>query len=200
MPFNIDAFRAALRYDGARQNLFEVTMPFPALAQVGVSTDGQSVSDTMRFMCRAAQLPGSTVGSIPVNYFGRESKHAGNRVFTEWTLTLINDEDFKIKNAFELWMNGLNSHQGNLRDVAFASPASYTVDATIVQYGKTGDVLKSYTMNGAFPIDISPIDVDWAANDTIEEYAITLSYQYWISDPNNNKTGGANPKFNVPIL
>lgn len=200
MPFSVDQFRAALRLDGARQNLFDINMAFPPLALAGINSDGQSVSDTLRFMARAGQLPGSTVNAIPVNYFGRESKHAGNRTFPEWTITIINDEDFKIRNAFELWMNGLNSHQGNLRNPAFASPVSYTQDASIIQYGKTGNRLKSYTMIGAFPIDISPIDVDWAANDTIEEYAVTLAYQYWTSDPNTNKTGGSNPIYNVPIL
>jgi len=32
-----------------------------------------------------------------------------------------------------------------------------------------------------FPTDVSPIDVDWGSNDTIEEFTVTLSYQWWES-------------------
>lgn len=177
MPFDIGAFRSALSLDGARPNLFDVEMTFPT----GL-TFPSGVSQQMNFFCRAAQLPGSTVNQVPLNYFGRELKFAGNRVFTEWTVTIINDEDFKVRNAFESWMNGLNSHRGNLRSTAFTSPTSYTTDATVKQYGKTGDIIKEYKFIGMFPMDISPIEVDWAANDTIEEYAVTFAYQWWESN------------------
>jgi hypothetical protein len=177
MPFDIGAFRSALTMDGARPNLFDVEMPFPT----GITLPS-GVSEQMNFFCRAAQLPGSTVNQVPLNYFGRELKFAGNRIFTEWTVTIINDEDFKVRNAFEAWMNGLNSHRGNLRSTTFTSPTSYTTDATVKQYGKTGDIIKDYKFIGMFPMDISPIEVDWAANDTIEEYAVTFAYQWWESN------------------
>lgn len=201
MAFDIQAFRSAMTLDGARPNLFEVAMTFPQLATAGASRDGLGVAEQIRFFCRAAQLPGTSVNPIPVNYFGRELKFAGNRTFPEWTVTIINDEDFKTRNAFELWLNGLNSHRGNLRNPAFASPTSYTTQATVTQFAKTGEALKSYTFIGMFPIDVSPIEVDWSANDTIEEYAVTFAYQWWESSPGDaGVTGGAAPSRNVTIL
>lgn len=207
MPFDIAAFRSNMSLDGARPNLFEVSMAFPGVATSGNiagnggGANGLGVAQQMSFMCRAAQLPGSTVNQIPLNYFGRELKFAGNRVFTEWTVTILNDEDFKLRNAFEMWMNGLNSHRGNLRNPAFASPTSYTTQASVTQYAKTGEALKSYTFIGMFPMDISPIEVDWAANDTIEEYAVTFGYQWWESNPSDSgSTGGAIPTRNVPVF
>lgn len=199
MAFDVQSFRSAMRLDGARPNLFDVTMAFPTLALQNLNSDGLSVAEQLKFFCRAAQLPGSTVNSIPVNYFGRESKHAGNRVFQDWTTTIINDEDFKVKNAIELWMNGLNSHRGNLRAPEFASPDSYTTMATVTQYGKTGVKLRSYTFMGIFPIDISPIEVDWAANDTIAEYAVTWAVNWWETDPSKNTTGGDRPAYDAPV-
>lgn len=207
MAFNIQGFRSAMNLDGARPNLFEVAMTFPQVATAGVppaavaGSDGLGVAEQFRFFCRAAQLPGSTVNAIPVNYFGRELKFAGNRTFTEWTVTILNDEDFKIRNAFELWLNGLNSHRGNLRNAAFASSTSYGVDAVVTQFAKTGEALKSYKFVGMFPMDISPIEVDWAANDTIEEYSVTFAYQWWESDvADTGGTGGAPPTRNVSII
>jgi hypothetical protein len=176
MPFNITDFRARLTGDGARPNLFEVRMAFPALA------GGTSDSTLLTFTCRAAQLPGSSIGPVIVPYFGREVKLAGNRTFPDWTITIINDENFKVRNAFERWMQGINSNFANRRSSLFATASSYSRPATVIQYGKRGEIIKNYQLVGSFPIDISPIDLDWGANDTIEEYAVTLQYQYWLSD------------------
>jgi len=173
MAFNVNEFRSQMQGDGARPNLFEVSMPFPAFALPG------NAQTKMSFMCKTAQLPGSAVGSVPVQYFGRELKFAGNRTFADWTVSVINDEDFVIRNAFERWMNGINSHAGNLRSAAAATSLGYTVDSEVRQYGKQGDVLKRYKFIGVFPTDLSPIDVDWGSNDSIEEFTVTLTYQWW---------------------
>jgi hypothetical protein len=175
MAFNINEFRSQMQGDGARPNLFEVTMPFPAFSLPG------NAQTKLSFMCKTAQLPGSTVNVVPVQYFGRELKFAGNRTFADWTISVINDEDFVVRNAFERWMNGLNSHNLNIRNPAAQAPLGYTVDSEVRQYGKIGNILKKYKFIGVFPTDITPIDVDWAANDTIEEFAVTLSFQWWES-------------------
>jgi len=177
MAFNVAEFRANMIGDGARPNLFSVSLVFPTIAANGTAA-GQKTT----FMAKSAQLPGSTVGTVPVFYFGREMKFAGNRTFTDWTLQIINDEDFAIRNALESWMNAINSHEGNVRNGGAASPSSYTVDAIVTQYGKTGNELKSYKFVGLFPLDIAPIDLDWGSNDVIEEFSTTFAFQYWESN------------------
>lgn len=177
MAFNVAEFRSNMVGDGARPNLFSVSLVFPTIVSNGTIA-GQKTT----FMARAAQLPGSSIGTVPVYYFGREIKFAGNRSFPDWTLQIINDEDFVIRNAFENWMNTINSHQGNLRSNAAGTPSSYTTDAIVTQYGKTGNILKQYNFVGLFPSDVAPIDLDWSSNDSIEEYSVTFSYQYWTSN------------------
>lgn len=197
MPFDITQFRTAMALDGTRPNLFECRMTFPSIGEI---SDSAAVAEQFTFFCRAAQLPGSTVNAIPVPYFGRELKFAGNRLFTEWTVTILNDEDFKIRNAMELWMNALNSHRNNKRDPTLMSSLDYSKSAHVIQYGKSGEPLKSYSFIGMFPIDVSPIELDWGANDTIEEYAVTFAYQWWESDKDGNATSGAPPIRNVKII
>jgi hypothetical protein len=177
MAFNVAEFRANMIGDGARPNLFQVSLTFPTIAANG-SAAGQKVS----FMAKSAQLPGSTVGTVPVYYFGRELKFAGNRTFTDWTLQIINDEDFVIRNSLESWMNSINSHTTNVRSAAAVNPSSYSVDAVVTQYGKAGQELKSYKFVGLFPLDIAAIDLDWGSNDSIEEYGVTFAFQYWESN------------------
>ena len=177
MAFNVAQFRSELIGDGARPNLFQVNLTFPTIA-----SNNSVASKKVTFMAKAAQLPGSSVGTVPVYYFGREMKFAGNRTFADWTLQIINDEDFAIRRSLESWMNAINSHNGNVRNSSAASPSGYTTDATVTQYGKTGGELKRYNFVGMFPIDVAPIDLDWSSNDAIEEYSVTFAYQYWESD------------------
>ena len=174
MAFNVAEFRANMIGDGARPNLFQVTLTLPQFAN-----NATAAGQKLQFMAKASQLPGSTVGQVPVYYFGREMKFAGNRTFADWTLQIINDEDFLIRNSMESWMSALNSHAGNVRSASATSPTSYTVDATVTQYGKTGSAINTYKFVGMFPLDVAPIDLDWSSNDTIEEYSVTFAYQYW---------------------
>jgi hypothetical protein len=175
MAFNVNQFRSQMTGDGARPNLFEVTCPFPSFAVPGTA------QQKLTFMARSAQLPGSTLGIVPVNYFGRELKFVGNRTFADWTINIINDEDFVIRNAFERWMNGINSHSLNVRNPAAQTPVGYSVDAEVRQYGKAGNELKKYKFIGVFPTDLAPIELDWGSNDAIEEFTVTLTYQWWES-------------------
>jgi hypothetical protein len=177
MPaFNINTFRSQLVGDGARPNLFQIQVPLAGIP--GVNDPG---NQKLTMMAKSAQLPGSTLGMVPLYYMGRELKFAGNRTFTDWTVTIINDEDFLVRNALEQWMNTINANVGNNRNAAALSSLSYQVDGTVTQYGKTNTALKMYNIIGLFPIDVSPIDLDWGSNDSIEEFTVTFAYQWWES-------------------
>ena len=199
MSFNVNQFRAQLQGDGARPNLFQVNFGvLPNFAQTVNQTGlGQLVNPNplgnnslLSFMAKSAQIPGASIGTVPVYYFGREMKFAGNRTFADWTITVINDENFQIRSAMENWMNAINSHVGNIRNPGAISPtgtsgisggSSYVADATVQQFSKLGTTIPQglYTFVGMFPTDISPIDLSWDANDAIEEFTVTFAYQYW---------------------
>ena len=179
MAFSVNDFRSQMVGDGARPNLFEMSLPFP-----GFSVPGNAQTK-LTFMCKTSHLPASTVNAIPVSYFGRELKFAGNRTFADLAITIINDEDFAVRNAFERWLAGINSHVANLRDPSALLPSSYTSDATVNQYGKTGNIIKSVKFIGAFPTEVSQIDLDWGANDHMEEFTVNLSYQWWTAETDN---------------
>jgi hypothetical protein len=205
MAFDPQSFRSAMAFDGARPNLFEMKMSFPEFASSGfgqrTGTDGLSLNEQFTFFARSSQLPGSTVNPVTLNYMGREVKVPGNRTFPELSVTIFNDEDFKVRSALEKWLNGMNSHRGNLRDQSMINSTGWGRSAHVIQYAKSGEALKSYTFIGLFPIDISPIDMDWASNDVVEEYACTFAYQWWEqTEGESHGTGGEAPTRNVSII
>ena len=190
MPFNVQAFRASMVTDGARSSLFDVQMTFPLAVGTGGTAPGSfgSAQQQVTFRARGTSLPGDSISSIGVNYFGREIKLAGNRSFTDWSITVIQDEDFNLRNAFERWMSGINSHVANLRLPAMLpGDGGYQQDAYVTQYSKTGDIIKVYKLVGCFPTDVSAIDVDWS-NDGIEEFTVAFAYQWWESLPSTDSS------------
>ena len=172
MP-NINEFKSRLRGGGARANQFKVTLPFPGYAAVGGET-----SD-LAFLCSATALPGQTVGQVAIPFRGRVLNIAGDRTFEPWTITVLNDTDFKLYRAFERWMNGINNMTDN---EGIANPADYQVDGFIDHLDRNGSTLKSYTYRGLFPTALAGIDLNYATNDAIEEFSVTFNYQYFETD------------------
>lgn len=172
MAFNISEFAAAgLPLGGARPSLFNVVIDTP--------TGVPNVGARMAVTCKAAQLPASTLSSIPIRFFGREVKFAGTRTFQPWQVTILNDEDFQIRQALETWSNLINKHEANLRDPALLTNSTYRTTATVTQFGKTGNVLRTYEFVNIFPTEVGPIDLSWDNGDAIEEYGVVFDYDYW---------------------
>ena len=152
MPFNINAFKANLKYGGARTSLFEVQITNPI---------NGAADNVLPFLCEAAQLPGSTLNIIEQSYFGRPVKFSGNRTFEDWTITVINDEDFKIRNAMETWLNAINSPEGNIRGLVSSEHSLYKSEGIITQLSQNGTKLRVYKFSGIFPTNVSPIEMGW---------------------------------------
>ena len=138
-----------------------------------------NVGARFNFTCSAAEIPASTLSVVPVRYYGREIKFAGTRSFAEWTVTVLNDEDFAIRQAMETWSNLINSHQGNLRASNLATSASYRTTATVTQYSKTGVPIRTYRFVNIFPNEVGNIALDWSNADAIESFQVGFAYDYW---------------------
>jgi hypothetical protein len=183
MAFNINEIKGQLVGGGARQSLFDVRLNNPINSAANFKT---------QFMVKASSIPESRLGNIQIPYFGRKINTAGDRTYSEWNVTVINDEDFLIRNAMEQWSHAINSPQGNRRTTGGSSPLLYKTDATVNQYSKTGNILRTYTFHGIYPADISSIDLDWEATDRIEEFRVTFMYDWWEVTGGITGLGGSN--------
>jgi hypothetical protein len=167
---NITDFKAKLAGGGARANQFKVTMPFPGYAQVGGEIED------LAFLCKSTSIPAMTVGTVNVNFRGRAIKIAGDRTFADWSVTVINDTNFKLRNAFERWQNGINNMSDN---EGLTNPADYQVDAFVDHLDRNGNTIKSYTLRGLFPTSIAEIPLSYDTVDAVEEFAVTFGYQFF---------------------
>jgi len=221
----LDNFKARLFSGGVRPNIFEVELYFPTASdftdftaastatqqsEVAGQTSGANAVDAeqvegknrltedIRFLVKGAQLPGSNITPIEVPFRGRTLKIAGDRTFDTWTVTVLNNSDFNLRDAFERWMSFIAKHDST---AGTSAPSSYQRDALVHQLGVPGisnqtavynevstadlnyvedvPVLRSYKFFGVFPTAISPIDLSYDTTDTIEEFTVELQVQYW---------------------
>ena len=176
---NIQEFRSRMTGGGARSNLFEVEITFPD----GIGISESSVSDKVPFLVKAAEIPASNLGNIPVPYRGRVLPIAGDRTFDPSTVTVINDTDFAIRDAMERWSNSINDIQTAQGSI---NPEVYQTSARVFQKsregvgpGDTEKDLRIYKFEGIYPNVVSSIPLDFGATDQIEEFQVTFNYLFY---------------------
>ena len=165
---NIDDFKANLIGGGARANQFRVTVTPPSGIAIGLDVRRAS------FLVRASILPASTLGEIEVPFRGRNIYVSGDRPAPEtWSTTFFNDTDFMVRNAMELWHNGINDFANNTGVIA---PSDYQTDLFVEQLDRDDTVLKTYIFRNAYPLEIASIDLTAESADSIEEFEVTWRY------------------------
>ena len=186
----ISDFKGALIGGGARPNLFEVELTtLPA----GIAWNSSNFS----YMCKAATLPASNIANIDIPFRGRIFKVAGDRTIDPWTVTIINDENFDLRNAMEEWTDLIASLE---RNMGATDPEAYMVNAKVYQLGRgstansksnsgtANSVLKEYEFFNIFPTSVAAIDLSYDSTDTIEEFTVDFQVQSY----RFNGAGGPN--------
>ena len=169
--FNVERFKSALTNGGARPNQFAVQMSFPtyvAGAQLAVAR--------APFLISVAELPGQTVNPAIVQYRGREVKFVGDRIYAPFTMTVLNDAEMSIRTVLEQWMGGMEDYASKFGRL---QPSEYQRDMQVFQLDRNGNALKSYSIVNAFPVDLSPVGLDFGANDQISSFTVTFQYQHF---------------------
>ena len=188
-------FRSKMRGGGARSNLFEVTIEYPDL--LGLSTGPDGPKATGEFLIKAAEIPASNLGNIPVPFRGRVLPVAGDRTFDPWTVTVINDNNFKIRDAMEKWSNFINDLQTSQ---GIVNPEDYQTSAFVKQLSREGDanpgtidILREYRFEGIYPNVVSSIPLDYGATDQIEEFQVTFNYLFYSVPSGSTVTSAGGP-------
>jgi len=187
----ISDFKTSLKGGGARPNLFEVTFGnIPSAA-------GTLTLENFIMLCKASNLPGSTVASIDVPFRGRIFKVSGDRTFDPWSITVINDNDFAIRKVMEDWMQ----HIAQYKDASGTTePSTYMANATVQQLSRTSStvsatsgggatvIAREYTFQDIFPTSVSAIDLSADSSNAIEEFTVEFQVNYWHPSGTGGKT------------
>lgn len=177
---SINEFKEQLLDGGARPSLFEMTLTFPT----GVVTSAAALAATAasfktRFHCRISEIPGTQHNPITLKFAGREVKYAGQRVFNNLSLTIVNDEAFTVRRGLEAWFEAMNTRETNRSKLSAPTSAGYAGVGEVFQYNKKGNKIRGYRFVDLFPVTLAPISLDWSNDGAIEDYTCEFAYQYW---------------------
>ena len=198
MPFQLNDFRNKLANGGARPSQFEMQLTWPDAVR-GIGTITQAEAD-FRFFCYVSEIPASQVGNIAVPYFGRKLNYVGDRVFPNLQVTVINDEDFKIRKALETWMKACTDHASTVSSFSGGNAAgSYATDGVVTQYSRNngGSAVASYKFVGMFPINLAAIPLSWETVDAFENFTVEFVYQWWEAVDSSSGFGTPSVSFNA---
>lgn len=158
---------------GYRPNRFRVS------GKLG--TTGKTVTN---FHIKAANLPASSLTTISVPYRGRMFKMPGNRTYTPWQITVLDDTVKESGTAlwghFHTWSNKINDHLNN------NTPAGTKLDFTgemetwdVYQLDINGNDTKQIKLYYCWPADVGPITLNMDDNETLSTFTVTLEYSYY---------------------
>ena len=121
MAFTVSTFKSSIakQSGGAR----------PALYQIDINGKDTttSFSNSENILCKAASIPPANIAPLAVNYAGRAYKRNGFRTYDNWTVTVINDENFGIRNKMMQWMRKMSGRLEGSRSTGFGDQLSGTV-------------------------------------------------------------------------
>ena len=203
--FNVNSFKTKLSGGGARPALF--TVSWTDTAGTFPLASGQAL------LVKAASLPTSTIAPLVQNYAGRAYKLQGFRTFDNWTVTVLNDEDFVVRNQIKQWMEALSGVMDGTRAqgtkaVGPRGSETETFDtidslasgtATVSQMTQNGIPSKSYKFHNLWPTELAGIPLDWGS-DMVEEYSVTFCYDYWTSGTTSSGTASQTNDVNLSTI
>lgn len=191
---NISDFKAALIGGGSRANQFRVELSFPSYVTLGVVSGQQA-----QFLCKAAQLPASTVENVPIQYRGKPVNFGGERTFQPWAVTIYADTTFNVRNALESWQAGVS---GYTTTGGKTNPLDYQVDLTVHQLDRNGASIKRYTFADAYPLSVGAMQLDFDTANQISTFDVEFQYNYFTSNMgaiDDSKLFGGNVSVDTPL-
>jgi len=171
----IDDFRANLTGGGARPSQFRVEINFPTIA----GAEGVLAAFKAPFLIKAASLPSSIIQPLEVPFRGRNAKLPGDRVFENWNIQVINDNQMTLRNAFETWSNAIVGHASTN---GILTPGNLVASARVFQLDRNDNIVKVYKFNDVWPQAVSSIGLDFGNAGAVEEFSVELSLDYWTTE------------------
>lgn len=173
----VSSFIANFKKGGARPNRYKVYLTFP-----NTIDNGNTASKLLSFTCKSASIPASSIGVCEAPYMGRKVKFVGDKEIEDWNVTVINDTDFLVRNAFVRWHEKIMGMATNVATPGWENTAAYFGEARVEQLDREGNVLKSYIVKSMFPTTVDAIELGYDNNDSLEEFQVTFAVNEWIDE------------------
>ena len=161
MGFNITDFNNQYTGDYARVNLFEVYIA--------------GLSDQSKMFVKAGKLPEAKIGSVKVPYQSRMLQIPGDRTFTDWDCTVIQDEGYVLRTALLNWQAAISGF------TSFSSTAGVSTSHRKIEiqpFNRDGSASGHKARVYGWPSTIGAVALSWDDADKIQEYTVTFTISW----------------------
>jgi len=179
MTASVHDFLANFSGGGLRPNRYEVVLTFPGPVSSAV---GGNVAQKISFTCKAATIPATNMGVIDVPFMGRQVKVAGDKIWDDWTISVLLDNDLLGRRVFEVWHDMILAFDRNVATPEFVNPSNYYASAIVTLLDRADQPLQSYQVDGMFPTQVGEVQLGYDQNDQIAEQSCTFAINGWKSD------------------
>ena len=169
MAGSINEFKSSFTKDLARSSRFDVNINIP-LAMIPYLNSAKKLN----YRCDSANLPGRTLGTTEQKTYGPIEKYPYMTTYNDMSLTFIVDDDMSQKVFFDAWMSYINPLYNN----NYRYKGDYATTIIVNQYNVSGEKTYSINLNGAYPISINQMDLNWN-DDSYHKLSVTFAYTYW---------------------
>lgn len=167
---------------GTRQNRFKITGTIGNKANTNIN----GTFDKNIFYVRTATIPNSTLGGIPINYRGRMVVYPGERVYSPWQITVLDDipdSKNKLFEAFHDWSNNINDHAANTTSNLNPSQQFAKNDWTVEQLNTNGTAtIRKFILHHCWPQAVGDLALDMGADNTLVSFAVNIVYSHYTID------------------
>tara|TARA_B110001454_G_scaffold201164_1_gene207343 strand:+ start:830 stop:1438 length:609 start_codon:yes stop_codon:yes gene_type:complete len=169
--------------DYGRTNLFQVTIPATIVNPYNSSEyDGQ---EELRFMAKAASLPGKSLGTIDVKRFGAIYKIANDAIVDTFSMTVMCSGDMRERRYFDAWISGIHGQDKNATNADLYRMKyydDYTSVVIIESFGRDGSTEYTAVLQEAYPTSLGAVDLSWDTGD-IATFTVNFTYRNWFEVP-----------------
>lgn len=171
----VSQFRSAISQGGGvqRQHRWRISFNFPTFVADAATTSRVSL------LAVTTNTPTGQLGEILVPWGGREIPFPGDRRFEALPVTIINCVNNDPYNSFEVWQQYINGNENNRSS---ANADEYMRDIVMELLNANDEVTKTFTLQGAWPMNIGQLELDMTAMDSYTQFTVDLRFLQSTSD------------------
>jgi hypothetical protein len=189
IPQNIQSFYAV-----AQQQDFARVFQF-RLLQLGAD---DTIGGENLIYAETASLPGRQINNIPVPYMGLSFNVPGTASYpgsAGYNITFRCDQNYNLRDKLEALNFGTFSDASSTGN--YATPSDSSVIG-LGLYGKGGNLVRYYTLYGAYVQALADQGYDIKDTGTVATIQATIAYQFWRVSNMGNEDQSARTLPNAP--
>lgn len=167
---NIDVFKSILNVDSglSRQARFICTI-LPS-GQFGL---GDYILRELPFLCTDAEIPGESLNTADIQYYGPSFKLPYQPVYNDLVLTFIMRANHRERKFFHNWIRYIKGNGSN--DMHFRNEYDSIITIETISEVDPNPTLMTATFQHAYPVNVSPVPMSWA-DDGFLRMQVQFSY------------------------